>query len=126
MTLHLKTKITAVGPDVADLAEGGVLILFADGSPAELAEVSVLHRVEGEAATTAPAVGTAIKVGDVSATITAIGDKAWAKVLDIGHVVIKFNGATSTETPGEIAASEIDGAALTAALKEGTDIIIGA
>ncbi len=31
---------------MADLAEGGIVILFADGSPPELAEVSVLHKAE--------------------------------------------------------------------------------
>ncbi len=28
MSIHLKTRITAIGPEVADLAEGGVLILL--------------------------------------------------------------------------------------------------
>ena len=39
MKTYFRTTITQVGPDVADLIEGGVLILFADGAPAELAEV---------------------------------------------------------------------------------------
>jgi len=34
----LETRVTAIGPEVADLAEGGVVILFADGAPPELAE----------------------------------------------------------------------------------------
>ena len=42
MSVFLKTRVTEIGPEVADLAEGGVVILFADGSPPELAEVSVL------------------------------------------------------------------------------------
>jgi len=42
----LKTSITEIGPDVPELAEAGVLILFAEGSPPELAEVSVLHAVQ--------------------------------------------------------------------------------
>ncbi|TIP37622.1 MAG: PTS cellobiose transporter subunit IIB, partial [Mesorhizobium sp.] len=29
MSVLLKTRVTAIGPEVADLAEGGVLILFA-------------------------------------------------------------------------------------------------
>ena len=46
MTVLLRTRVTAIGPEVADLAEAGVVILFADGSPPELAEVSVLHMAE--------------------------------------------------------------------------------
>lgn len=122
MTVLLRTRVTAIGPEVADLAEGGVVILFADGSPPELAEVSVLHETQQAPSDDAPGIGASIVIGPVSATITAIGSSAWAKVREIGHVVISFNGAAQAERPGEICASEIDPAALVAALK--TDAII--
>ena len=125
MTQFLRTRVTAVGPDVPDLLEGGVLILFAEGAPPELAEVSVLHAVEGEATSEAPTPGVSIRVGSVSARLTGIGGLAWAKVRDIGHVVINFNGATDPERPGELTASEVDGAALAAALQPGAEIVIG-
>jgi glucitol/sorbitol PTS system EIIA component len=125
MTQFLRTTVTAVGPDVPDLLEGGVLILFADGAPPELAEVSVMHAVDGEPAASAPAPGAAIRVGSVEARLTGIGDLAWAKVRDIGHVVVNFNGAAAPERPGELAASPVDGAALAAALVPGAVIVIG-
>ncbi|KXF76112.1 PTS cellobiose transporter subunit IIB [Paramesorhizobium deserti] len=125
MSVLLKTRITAIGPEVADLAEGGVVILFADGAPPELAEVSILHAVEDGPSDTGPAVGTPIRIGDVAAEITAIGDYAWQKVRDIGHVVINFNGATQAERPGEIAASAVDPDTLVTALKTDTIITIG-
>lgn len=125
MSVHLKTLITAVGPEVAELAEGGVLILFADGAPPELAEVSVLHRTEVGPSDAAPAVGASIAIGDLSGTITAMGETAWNKVCDIGHVVINFNGADAAERPGEICASAVDGDVLVAALKTGAAITIG-
>ncbi|ASV83788.1 PTS system glucitol/sorbitol-specific IIA component family protein [Ochrobactrum quorumnocens] len=125
MSIHLKTRITAIGPEVADLAEGGVLILFADGSPPELAEVSVMHVVEEGPEAFAPAVGTRITIGSLNAEITAVGDSAWQKVREIGHVVISFTGAQSTDRPGEICASEIAGEELVSVLKEGQIIIIG-
>jgi PTS system glucitol/sorbitol-specific IIA component len=111
---------------VADLAEGGVVILFADGSPPELAEVSVLHQMEEGPDMEAPPVGASISLGPVSAEITAVGATAWAKVREIGHVVISFNGATQAERPGEICASEVDTEALVAALTAGTTISITA
>lgn len=126
MPVHLRTVVTAVGPDVPDLLEGGVLILFADGAPPELAEVSVLHRVVEGPSDAAPAAGVPIRVGPVDAHLTGIGPLAWAKVRDIGHVVVNFNGAAEPERPGEIAASEVDGAALAAALTDGAEIVIGA
>lgn len=125
MALHLKTLITAVGPEVAELAEGGVLILFADGAPPELAEVSVLHKSDAGPTEDAPTVGTEIRIGALSGSITALGESAWAKVREIGHVVINFNGAAAAERPGEICASEVDVAALVEALAPGATITIG-
>ncbi len=126
MSVLLKTRVTAIGPEGADLAEGGVVILFADGSPPELAEVSVLHKAESQPSDDAPTPGASIAIGGVSATITAVGTSAWAKVREIGHVVINFNGAAQAERPGEICASEVDTEALVAELKAGAVIVLAA
>ncbi|MER8574301.1 PTS cellobiose transporter subunit IIB [Mesorhizobium sp. M1338] len=126
MTVLLRTRVTAIGPEVADLAEAGVVILFADGSPPELAEVSVLHKTEHGPSDGAPQKGASITLGPVSAAITAIGASAWSKVVEMGHVVISFNGAAEAERPGEICASPVDPEALVAALKTGTIITIAA
>jgi PTS system glucitol/sorbitol-specific IIA component len=91
----------------------------------ELAEVSVMHVVEEGPEASAPAVGTRITIGSLNAEITAVGDSAWQKVREIGHVVISFTGAQSTDRPGEICASEITGEELVSVLKEGQIIIIG-
>ena len=44
--IYYSTTVTAIGEEVADLLEGGVLILYADGAPPALAEVSVQHLVD--------------------------------------------------------------------------------
>lgn len=126
MSVLLRTRVTAIGPEVADLAEGGVVILFAYGSPPELAEVSVLHKAESGPSDDAPTRGASIAVGGVTAAITAVGPSAWAKVREIGHVVVNFNGAAQAERPGEICAAEVDTAALVAELKPGAVIVIAA
>ncbi len=126
MSVLLRTRVTEVGPEVADLAEGGVVILFADGSPPELAEVSVLHSAEAGRSDDAPTAGASIAIGAGSAPITAVGPAAWAKVREIGHVVINFNGATEAERPGEICAAEVDLGALVAELKAGAIIVVEA
>lgn len=126
MAIYLKTQITSVGPDVADLAEGGVVILFADGAPPELSEVSVLHKPEVGPTEEAPKVGDPITIGAIEARITAVGETAWKKVVDLGHVVVNFNHAASAERPGEICAAAVDSEALKAALAIGEPITIGA
>ena len=120
--MFLKTTIKAIGPDVADLVENGVLILFAEGAPPELAEVSVLHKVDEIGA--APKPGDKIMIGKLAATITAIGPAAWKKVQDIGHVVINFNDAKAAERPGEICATFLAPSDIMANLKAGHIITI--
>ncbi len=120
----LNTRIVAVGPEVESLAENGVVILFAEGAPPELAEVSVLHAVQGVASASAPGIGAEIRIGNVSAKVTAVGSTAWQKVRDMGHVVINFNDAGQAERPGEICATVIAPVDLTKSLKVGQTITI--
>ena len=126
MTEYFRTTVTAVSDEARELVEGGILILFAEGAPPELAEVSVLHRVNIAPTAEPPAVGAQLMLGGVPARITAIGDYAWKKIGEMGHVVINFNGADSTPRPGEICASPVDAAALNAALAPGAEISISA
>jgi PTS system glucitol/sorbitol-specific IIA component len=126
LTDYFRTIVTEVSVEARELVEGGILILFAEGAPPELAEVSVLHRVKMEPTAESPAVGAELRIGGVSTRITAIGDYAWKKIGEIGHVVINFNGADSTPRPGEICASPVDAASLNAALTPGAEILIRA
>lgn len=124
MKTYLRTEITAIGDDAPDLIEGGVLILFAEGAPDELAEVSVLHRVAEGPLDEAPALGAEILVGDVSAILTGLGELAWNKIRDIGHVVINFNDSETPERSGEICASTVNPGALLQAIRAGNEIVI--
>jgi len=123
---HFSTVVTAVSPEARELIAGGVLILFAEGAPPELAEVSVLHRITMPPAAEAPAAGATLRFAGVATRLSAIGDKAWSKISDIGHVVINFNGAATAPRPGEICAEPVDLAALADALVPGAVIVIDA
>jgi len=86
----------------------------------------VLHKALQGPSVDAPPPGASIVIGPVRASVTAVGASAWAKVREIGHVVIAFNGADAAERPGEICATEIDGETLVGALKPGAVITIAA
>jgi PTS system glucitol/sorbitol-specific IIA component len=124
MTDLLRGVITGVGADVADLLSGGILILFAEGAPPELAEVSVLHAVRDGVSADAPRPGAELRIGDVATVLTGVGPLAWAKVRDIGHVVVNFNGEATPQRPGELCAAPVDPARLLAALRPGAEIIV--
>ncbi len=100
------------------------MILFAEGAPPELAEVSVLHRVVAGPVPEAPPVGATVDVNGVTARLTAVGDLAWAKIGDMGHVVINFDGATQSGRPGELSASAVDNQLLASVLRSGATIAI--
>lgn len=106
-TIYL-TEITELGPEVPEFLETGLLILFKAGAPPELAEMSALHEPES-LREEPPAVGDILAIGNQELRITAVGEKAWKNVRELGHVVLKFNGQDQTELPGEIYVEETDG-----------------
>lgn len=124
MAVFLRTVVTKVGPEAGDLLSEGVLILFADGAPPELAEISVLHAVAEGPSPEGPGPGAEIRIGELSAILTGVGSMAWQKVREIGHVVINFNGEEKTERPGELCASAVNSGELIAALSSGAEIVI--
>jgi len=123
--MFFNSRITAIGPEVAAMAEEGLVILFADGAPPELAEVSVQHKEVSPVSKAAPKAGARIRLGSATATITAIGPMAWDKAIDMGHIVFSFTGGDASDRPGEIVATKIDTATLLANLKTGAEISIG-
>lgn len=103
-----RTEITSLGPEVAEFLDTGLVILFQAGAPPELAEMSALHEPEPPREEP-PKPGDILAVGDRELRITAVGEKAWANVRELGHVVLKFNGLTETELPGEMYVEETEG-----------------
>jgi glucitol/sorbitol PTS system EIIA component len=122
--IYYSTTVTAIGEEVSDLLDGGVLILYADGAPPALAEVSVQHRVSGNVTPTAPPVGAQIIVGTLSSRVSAVGATAWNKVRELGHVVLNFNGAAQAERPGEICVQPLDLVAMRQQIRSGNTIVI--
>ncbi|MGH3086757.1 MAG: PTS glucitol/sorbitol transporter subunit IIA [Rubrobacteraceae bacterium] len=95
------TEVTEIGPEVPDFLGEGLLILFEKGAPPELAEISVLHAPTSRR-DEPPEPGDLVVIGPCEFRITAIGEKAWKNVEDLGHACFKFNGNDEAELPGEI------------------------
>lgn len=99
-TIYL-TEVKEIGPEVADFLEMGLLILFENGAPPELAEISAQHSPTSSREAP-PEPGDVLVLGESEFRITAIGYKAWQNVLDLGHAVFKFDGQEEPELPGQI------------------------
>ena len=101
MELIYQSEIKEIGPEVPEFLDMGLLITFAVGAPPELAEMSVLHE-PSHRREEAPEPGDVLAIGPLEFRITAVGEKAWKNVMDLGHAVFAFNGATEVELPGQI------------------------
>src|SRR4051812_2266093 len=119
------TEVKELGPEVGEFLEAGYLILFEIGAPPELAEMSALHQpaFRREAP---PATGDVLAIGSREFRITAVGDKAWKNIQDLGHAVFVFNGAAEVEMPGQICLEEQGVEDLGEAVQPGTRLEIKA
>ena len=114
-----------VGVEAYDLIDQGIVILFALGAPPELAEVSIMHEATGEA-DRSPIGGDTLRIDQTGFQITAVGETAWEKVREMGHVVFCFNGAGVTERPGEICIESVPPEQLRALFRPGATIEVDA
>lgn len=119
------TEITEIGPEVPDFLEAGLLIMFKSGAPSELAEISVLHDPISDREEP-PEVGDVISFGSHEFRITAVGDKAWRNIQELGHAVFKFEGLEEAELPGEIYLNSLTTEDLSEAIKPGVRVEIRA
>ncbi len=93
-------NITAIGPLVTEFIEGGVLVFFGQTAPEELAEFSILHDGKELNGTVGP--GDRLKLDGNAYRILAVGQVANQNLGALGHLVVKFNGETQPEMPGDV------------------------
>ena len=91
-----------VGPLVDEFVAAGVLVFFGLNAPDELRDFAILHDGTELVAEVMP--GDRFCLDGQDYTILAVGEVANQNLRALGHFVIKFNGETSPEMPGDICA----------------------
>ncbi|WP_067473784.1 PTS glucitol/sorbitol transporter subunit IIA [Nocardia amamiensis] len=98
--IRYDTVVTHVGEMVPGFVEQGIVILFGDQAPAELHEISVLHKptvtVGGLTA------GDVIEIGGERFPVLAVGHVADQNLINLGHIDLKFNGEGTPQLPGDV------------------------
>jgi PTS system glucitol/sorbitol-specific IIA component len=94
------STVTKVGDQVQTFLDHGILIFFGDHAPAELHDMSVLHRVE--VADDGPRPGDTIHLGETSLEVLAVGDVVRDNLLNLGHLDLKADGRTDAKLPGDV------------------------
>lgn len=95
-----ETVVTEVGEHVGEFLAEGVLVLFDEDAPEELREYSVIHRPAH--ADGGVQVGDEVVVAGDGMTVLAVGDVANDNLHNLGHLVLKRNGATEPALPGDV------------------------
>lgn len=99
---YYESTVLRAGEEASEMAEGGVLILYAEPIPDALEEVSVVH-----APTAPPAApmrpGDLLTVDGTTVELIAVGERADENLRSLGHVVIYLNpGADTPLLPGAV------------------------
>ena len=100
VTTRYETTVTAVGEQVAEFVEQGLLIWFAEGAPEELHFFAVLHRPTVTAG--GVRAGDVVRIDDTAFRVTAVGEVANDNMVNLGHMDLKANGADEAPLPGDI------------------------
>lgn len=94
------STVTAVGSQVEAFLDHGILIFFADESPAELHDMSVRHTAA--VAEEGPQAGDTMVLGEHRMEILAVGSVVSDNLLQLGHLDLKANGLTEAKLPGDV------------------------
>lgn len=92
--------VTAIGPLTGEFVEAGILVLFGASAPDELKDFAIIH--DGVELTAPLAAGDVISVDAGRFNVLAVGDVASENLKNLGHLVMKFNGQTEPELPGDV------------------------
>ncbi|MDA8194892.1 MAG: PTS glucitol/sorbitol transporter subunit IIA [Thermaerobacter sp.] len=96
-----ETEITALGGECAEFVAANMLVLFGEGAPAELRDISAIHTVRVMAAEPILETGRVLEIGHHALRIVAVGTVAEDNLRSIGHLVI-VKGGEDPILPGQI------------------------
>ena len=94
------SKINQIGEFAQEALADGMLILFKEGAPADLADYCFVHSHDDLKQDIQ--VGQTIHLGDHVFNITSVGDVASVNFRELGHITLRFDGNQQAELPGTV------------------------
>ena len=95
-----KTKINKIGALASAFSDEKMLILFGEGAPEELKDYCLsidIQPVEEDVMK-----GDELLLGGESYKVTAVGEAVAQNLANLGHITLKFDGASTAELPGTL------------------------
>ena len=102
--VKFRTEVVAVGPLAEEFRAAGILVLFGEGVPEELADVAVVHRPTTDVEDLV--VGDVLVAEGEEMRILAVGDVVNENFRQLGHLSLKRNGQADAALPGDLCATE--------------------
>jgi glucitol/sorbitol PTS system EIIA component len=104
--IKYEALITYIGPMVSEFMDHNIIVLFGDQAPEELREFAVIH--DGTELKSFLEPGDIVTLDGNSYKILAVGDVSNDNLANLGHLVLKFNGETAPEMPGDVCLENSD------------------
>lgn len=99
-----ETRVTGVGEMAGEFFDAGIVVLFGQEAPEEVADISVLH--EPSVTDGGVDVGCTVRIGDEALRVLAVGEVANENLANLGHLVLKRNGQQEASMPGDVCCDE--------------------
>jgi glucitol/sorbitol PTS system EIIA component len=96
--------VVSVGAYAREFFDAGIVVLFGEQAPEELAEFAVIHRPTIADGGIAP--GDLVHLGDEVITVLAVGEVADENLVNLGHLSLKRNGEHVAALPGDVCCDE--------------------
>lgn len=96
--------VLSVGDMASEFFDAGIVVLFGEDAPEELADVAVIHRPT--ITTGGLAAGDQVHLGDEVITVLAVGNVADENLVNLGHLSLKRNGEDQAALPGDVCCDE--------------------
>ena len=98
--MEYKTTVTKLGESYGDMLAEGLIVVFNENAPEELAELSALHTIAELPGDIKP--GDEVVLGDKRFTVTAVGAEANYTLKKMGHCTFVFTAADEAELDGHV------------------------
>ena len=98
------TKVQSIGPEAELFKEEKMVILFGKDAPDALADYC--YNIEVQPVTEAITDKQTLVIDEQTYQITAAGEVVLTNLDTLGHITIKFDGATTPELPGTLYVEE--------------------
>lgn len=106
MTLKYQTTVTSIGEMASEFSAEGILVFFGPDAPEELHEFAI---ITGSAELHAPVeTGDTVEIDAERFPVLCVGPVANENLGNLGHLVVRFNGLTEPELPGDVSLPAVE------------------